>query len=151
MASLIVNTVEESFPHQFDIDLASLACNAAIELDNILNGQSIELLYVNKLLSLMDSIIEIGPNSQMSLSDPTALVVVNRAINDSKLLNEPRTTIGDFFNHSDKIKRLFEEVLSDADKVLREKKEIIESLSNFCLAISKQASAYGTSVYDIEL
>ena len=69
---------------RLESDLASLACQTAIEMDNLILGRLTTLDAANRLISaISESIPKDGdPFSPTSLLDPTVVLAFNRAIGD---------------------------------------------------------------------
>jgi hypothetical protein len=78
MASNVNCTPEEAAIRELEEDLPSLACHAAIELDDIILGCEPRTEALGRLLSYLRNVM---PRANQVL-DPTTAVVMNRAIGD---------------------------------------------------------------------
>ena len=82
--------VEEplGFPF-FEEDLTSLACQAAVELDNLILHRPTQLHAVHKLATTIRDVVSVPePSQPSSLLDPTTAVALHKAIGGLKTLEQ---------------------------------------------------------------
>jgi len=141
----------ETYIQRNRVDLPSLASHAAIELDNLIRGQEIQLEAVPRLASLIsDTIPPIeGLPAPTSLLDPMTVVVMNRAITDSKMAGT-MTTVLELVQEAGKIGAYLKRVNEDPQRFGKENVELLEQMRAFCLALSKRASAHRKSIEDVK-
>ena len=127
-----------------DPELPFLASKAAIELDNLILGKSIEFDSVHILATKLKNSFEIDNNNGMrrSLIDPTMLTLIGDAINEipeiSKVTNVKELV--------DKAMALANDLLEKEEK---KKKKGLEWKRDFCVALSRLTSDYHKSKIDL--
>lgn len=121
-------------------DLASLACNAAIELDNLLIGQRPPLLAVRKLAYRLTKDLPIAPDAASGkfLVDPSTVVVMNRVIRESSWLGRP-SQVQELTQAAGKVAKQLLAVSSDPNALADTGS--LEQLRTFCLTLSRRAAA----------
>jgi len=125
----------------FGEDLASLACNAAIELDNLLIGQAPTLDSVRKLAHRLTRELPtvVEASGEKHLIDPSTIVVMSRVIRDSTWLRRP-SHIQDLTQTAGNIAQQLLSV-SDSRDTTQTDTSSLEQLRTFCLTLSKRAAA----------
>lgn len=128
-------------------DLASLACDAAIELDNLTRDPSqpataVRLLAERLTQELPDATDLTCPKYLVA---PSTVTVMSRAISESSLAEKP-TDLRGLTKAAGLIAGLLMRV-SD-DNAARAEKKTLESLRSFCLLLSKVAAAARQSGVD---
>ena len=129
-------------------DLPNVACHAAIELDNLLLDQPFGTDNIGRLISMIsESIPQQGEAaSAASLWDPSTVVVVNRAIGDSNP-NSNISTIDDLVKEAKDIFAEFSELVENPMDFRQRQPEKVAEMRQFCLALSRRASAAKKSPY----
>lgn len=135
----------------FERDLSTLSCHAAIEIESLMINEYRGLKAVKGLADVISKSLSPAEHdpTKYSFIDPTTIVVMNRAIDDTNL-SKRLNTIEDFIKESSLISVKLREITSDYEKTQRRDIDKLRSLRDFCLALSKQSSAYQQSFYDIE-
>ena len=141
--STITDPEQNAISETLERDLPSLACRAAVELDNLGLGRSSGLESVRKLsLSLKKSLPEVADfASPSSLFDPTMAIVVNGAISDTKQA-EPIRQMAELLGETKNITDRLENLLQDPDEFCRTSLDQVKELRSFCLALSKRAFGF---------
>lgn len=122
-------------------DLPSLACDAAIELDNLRRGHSTQLRAIRQLAAkVQNSMTEIqDAASPSSLFNPTAAVVMSGAISDSQG-TQPIRGLDELMGATRKVKDQLDKLLKTSPPSSVDAVELRE-IQGFCLALSKRASS----------
>ena len=138
--SMITDPEQGAIFETLERDLPSLACRAAVELDNLSLGRSTGLESVRKLsLSLQESLPEVADfASPSSLFDPTMAIVVNGAISDARQA-EPIRQMTKLLSETKTITDRLDNLLQDPDEFCRTSLDQVKELRSFCLALSKRA------------
>ncbi len=139
-------TVSEDVPDlgawRLESDLASLACHAAIELDNFILERSTTFESVRRLASEIAE--SVPPNfdsfSPSSLLDPTAVLVLNRAISDAVPENAP-TRVDELVRKAAQITQRLSALIDNPADFRATKLPELAQMRSLCLALSKHASA----------
>jgi len=127
------------------VDIALLASDAAIELDELLLGMDPILTKVHELMRVLPDLVKPADDNAPSSIDPTSALMVNQAFSDARWTNPIRNTA-----------QLAQEVMnltSQLGEAIRPgagRSDLIQRLKNFALALSRTASAYGPSFEDLE-
>jgi hypothetical protein len=122
-------------------DLSLLAARAAIELDNISQGQATDLEAVKGLAGFLESSIEHPHQEQRALMDPATETVVTRAFDS---LNQRVATVKELLEQSNGIAGELKSVRPDATGTAQ-----LAELRSFCAALSICASAYLQSLREL--
>lgn len=132
------------------IDLASLACSAALELDNLSRGRGEPTLEaVPRLATAISNLAnEIHRGSSEPLHNPATLVVMNKAIADSHF-SPPMKRVDDLYREAGKISDLLSSLASARPPVEADRSNLTK-LRAFCVALSQLISAYQRSSEEIE-
>jgi hypothetical protein len=124
-----------------DVDLPLLASMAALELDCIAAKRSMGVDSLTKLADIIgDSFATSSDTTTQQLHDPSAVLIVNKAMNDSNWVSAPMKTVDHLAMEA---KRLADQ-FSNMDKPQSGQ---IETLKQFCLALAKVAAAYRDSIF----
>jgi hypothetical protein len=122
-------------------DLASLACDAAIEIDNLLTDPNQPVSAVRVLAERLTQ--ELPDATDLTcpkyLVDPSMVTVMSRAISESSLAGQP-TEMRELTRAAGQIARLLVGV-SDDPPASRSDPRLLELLRSFCLLLSKVAAA----------
>ena len=130
-------------------NLPSLACHAAIEIDNLIIGRENNATAVKKLMEKMSGSFEPDSSGVRSLIDPTTAVAINRALKQSNYKNG-LTSVSEVAAQTDEIKNWVTTITSRISNLSEEDKKNLASLRAFCLALSKSAAAYSCSIEDLQ-
>ena len=144
------NIVQDAEAGGASLDLASLACDAAIELDNLILGRSEALDAVHRLATTISEVLSstAQTSAQIAWLDPTTVVVMKRAIDDSIAPKTPVTTVPELVQEANKIKKRLIGLEGNTSSLKLQDMKDIEQMRAFCLALSKRASAQGQPLYD---
>jgi hypothetical protein len=116
-----------------DPSLPVLACNAAIEVDDLILGRTTELLAVRQLGQVLAAALTDA--GALPASDPAMVSALNSAIGDSALSSQPTTT-----------RELIEQAASISGALNRASRSVdvatLSRLRAFCLALSRRASSF---------
>jgi hypothetical protein len=131
---------------EMECDLASIASQAAIELDNLMLGRMTDLFAAERLADILANSINVdmagSPESQLN---PTTAVAVNLAIADANKQNQ-FTQLADLLNEVGKLT----DVLSQPNTIKNAESNELKKLRNFCLALSKRAFALEQAMQDVK-
>ena len=116
------------------VDIALLASDAAIELEELLLGMNPTLTNVQELMRVLPDLVK-----------PTSALMVNQAFNDAHLASSIRDTA----ELAEEVQKLTSR-LGEAIRPGAAKAELIQGFKEFALALSRTASAYGPSFEDLE-
>lgn len=138
-------------PQPLEPDFPSTASMAAVELDNLLRRRGESLRAVESLtkhLALED--LAESKESAMSLVDPSTYVVLNRAIHRSSYLDTAAKTTEIVFDEVSRIRGLLLSVISGTPEQRDAMVAEIEKLRAFCVALSKCAASFESSLEEFE-
>ena len=127
------------------IDIALVASDAAVELDELLRGKHPSLVSVRRLTAALPRLLRAAnvPSGTAATFDPGAVVVVSRAFDDANW-SAPLHTTSD----------LAAEAAGLTDKLRHaeaaSQTEFLTKFRDFCLALAKTAIAYGHSFEDLD-
>jgi hypothetical protein len=129
-------------------DLASLACDAAIELDNLILDRTIDLVAARKLADRLTRELPEGVDlsSARSLVDPATIVVMSRAIRESMWAGQP----DEMQDLTRMTKQIAERLVTISGDPTAGKADLhrLEQLRAFCLLLSKWAAAVRSSALE---
>ena len=142
MSLVHAQVAEESAPWGSENDLSSLACRAAIDLDNLIIGRGTNLNGLRRLATAISTALSPSGHAADALPlNPTAVVMMNRAIHDSNWSAEPLTSVEDLVKQAqqitDSLKHLAESVRPEENRADTNSVR----LRIFCLSLSKLALA----------
>ena len=127
-------------------DLASMACRAAIELDNTILGRGQHFETVTRLADQMSYLVSrIKPTSSTSFTDPTAVVLMKRAVEDFAIGKVHPSTVDELAEIASTIQQSLRELLREQQP----NKEHLQKMRSFCLALSESASSYQQSIDEL--
>ncbi len=119
-------------------DLSSLACQAAISLDNLVIGEKSNLQSIIELAKKIHSLV--GKSASQSEPNPTAVVVMNRAIHDSQWSIDPLTRIEDLIQQASEITQQLTRLGTPQVNQKPGESELMK-LQTFCRTLSRLALA----------
>ena len=126
-------------PLELEMDLASLASQAAIELDDLLLGRREELTAV---AVLVDKIAAGLPEGKPL--DATTVVAVQRALIDTPG-SKQTTTVSELQSSAAEMTARLSGLITGVDV---KAPNVLEQLRSFCVALSKHSTALQRSPYD---
>ena len=129
------------FSTDLDSELPSVAALAAAEVDDLINNETTELIYLSKLSGIFDKIFLIGDpdrGTSSRLLDPIGTSVMSRSISDS--LGSQLQTYEDLVNAADKLADEIRKV-GERDQKILASAALLNQLKTFCLSLSKYALA----------
>jgi hypothetical protein len=127
-----------------DPRLPSLASNAAVELDLLINGAPTDLEAVRQLGDRLRETLD-----QPSLDEPARRLQVDTETETilgqafTRAGDDPTTILGDLFRRTEEIAQQ----LSTAEP--HSERKALEWQRAFCLALSQSAAAYRQSIFDV--
>ena len=127
---------------ELETDLASLANQAAIDVDNLVLGRDpVSLDGVARLSAfLAESVTRFDePHLSPSGLNPATAVVLHLAINDSSF--DHVTKLNELLARAKQITGLFDNLAANPMEFLREHLDILKQIRLFCLALSRRAAA----------
>jgi C4-dicarboxylate-specific signal transduction histidine kinase len=135
---------------ELETSLPSLASQAAAELDNLLLGKSNQVDALRRLSAqIAESIVNVDqPDAPGSLIDPSAVVVMHRAIGETNTTGVRMTTIHDLIHEATRITQGLESIGRDPEGTKSQAVSVIEKMRDFCLVLSRLASAHEQSVLE---
>lgn len=127
---------------RLESDLASLACQAAIELDNLILDRPTTFDSVRRLISaIAESVPESADAfSPSSLLDATAVLVLNRAIGDAALGTAP-TRVDELVRQAARIMQQLSDMIANPEHSRASSLPELKQMRSLCLAVSRHASA----------
>ena len=133
-------------------DLSDVASRAAVEIDNLLLRKSRDLLATTDLIRHIGESIPEHANSVKSGAglDPTIVIALNRAIDDSSVTTHSLSTVADLATEIYKILHQLKSLENSQNESKESVHEELTKLRNFCLALSKSAAAQGMRSRDLE-
>lgn len=126
----------------FEFDLSSLASRAAIEIDNLILGQSKEQNSIKKLAKkLKESIHDSYSGAECRfLTNPTAVTIMGRAIN--KGAPNKISSVDEIIKQAQLITDILNKPMSSSDRPQ------LEEIRSFCIALSISAASHRVSAVD---
>lgn len=127
-------------------DLASVACRAAIELDNHLLNRGKELGAISTLHKLVSESLPTGhdPMAANWLRDPSAAVVINRALRQGT----HTTQVDELVKQAHELLNQFSSLLENPKEFVKQRRSDAEKMREFCLALSRSAASTRRSPLD---
>jgi len=146
MTTAVGGTSEKPVLQILDAGLSLVASKAAIEIDCLLLGRKFGFEAVNQLARLLENSVEVteGAGKAQSLMDAPTVSAVDKAMSDSEWAAGELTTIDQLVAEAAKIAGVASGVVSGSET----KKESLEKLRAFCVALARCASAYRQSIFD---
>jgi hypothetical protein len=138
----VLEDVQDLGAWRLESDLASLACQAAIELDNLILDRPTTFDSVRRLIatiaeSVPDSARAFSPSS---LLDPTAVLVLNRAIGDAVPGVAPNR-VDELVRHAARMIQQLSDMIANPEHSRASRLSELKQMRLLCLAVSKHASA----------
>lgn len=127
---------------KYEGDLASLACRAASEIDDLIIGQTPTFVAVKRLSEILSKLT--GTSSPSSLVDPTTAVILNRAIGSANLQVSKRS-VDELLQETKRVTRILDGLAGEPDRFRTERITELKDLLTICLSLSRQASAFRRS------
>jgi hypothetical protein len=118
------------------VDIALLASDAAIELEELLLGMNPTLTNVQELMKVLPDLVKPADITVPSSIDPTSALMVNQAFKDAHLASSIRDTA----ELAEEVQKLTSR-LGEAIRPGAAKAEFIQGFKEFALALSRTASA----------
>ena len=124
---------------QLESDLASLACQAAIEFDNLILDRPTAFDSASRLVSAIRESLpqNSDPFSPNSLLDPTAVLIVNRAIGDA-IPGEPLTRVDALVRRSARLMQQLTDLIANPQCSRANRLSELKLMRSLCLALSKR-------------
>ena len=127
-----------------DPDLSLLASQAALELDNLLLGQTVEPIAVRQLgKALKNSFTGVGSTPRKSLVDPGAVAVIGRALNASDVVKSA-STVDELDNKAWEVAAQMDQIGDHGDS------KDLKKVRDFCVALSDYAASYRQALSDAD-
>ena len=128
-----------------DPDLPFLASEAAVDLANLISGDSDDMQAIRQLATTLKNSIKKGSSGapSRSLMDPAALTIVGGAAAEFSSANQSSRKIDDLLTTAIEIA----EFLSSEN--MQQAPDKLKEAMNFCVALSRAAIAYRQSIRDL--
>lgn len=132
-------------------NLASLACEAAIEIDNLLLGRKQSLVAVVALIdAISSSVTKVEkPTRPNSLLDPTTAIALNRAIQATYSIQALKR-LDELVREADRITGRLVKLVETPTQFLKQHPDELRRMKAFCLALSRSASALMHPIQDLQ-
>jgi hypothetical protein len=134
-------------------DLSSLACDAAIDLDNLIKGKSEHLDNVKDLIDAISAVgeglSESARHGVLSYLSPSTAVGLFFAGAESGFFNTQTDLSGLSEKTNEIIKNLIE-LVQDPPKAVKEALDTVEKLRSFCLSFSRHELDSKPTLYEAE-
>jgi hypothetical protein len=127
-------------PLELEMDLASLASQAAIDLDDLLLGRRKELTAVKVLAEKIAASLPLGQTM-----DATTAVAVQRALIETPGLPQT-TTVNELVNSAAELTARLSKLVAKPEP--KENPDEVKQLRSFCVALSRSSTALQGSPYD---
>jgi hypothetical protein len=123
-------------------DLPSVACQAAIELDNLILGRGTSLSGVAELSNRLTEEVPNVPdlNSPLSLVDPSTVVALHGTLQEA-CITGPSDDIADLTRRAGEIVQRLKSVSDNPQAARSAGLEELHKLKDFCLILSRRAAA----------
>src|SRR5262245_44387035 len=123
-------------------DLPSVACQAALELDNLILGRTSTIPTVAELSARLSEEVPEVPdlNSPLSLVDPSTVVALHGTIQETRLA-VPSDDIVVLTRQAVEIARRLKAASDDPEGARTRDLEELRKLKEFCLILSKRSAA----------
>jgi len=124
-------------------DLATTACRAAIELDDLILERASSLDHVQALSSLLSPSSAPTPDSEepFHFISPTTVVVVHRAIDDTGVAGQRLDTVGELLKEAARIGDQLKVLAAGPVTGMRPNGVDLAQMRAFCVALSRRAEA----------
>ena len=139
----------EFLPWGLEDDLATVSCYAAGEVDNIIHKRPNGFGAIKRLRHMIqNSLIDCDKSSGHFMLDPTTAVAVNRALANSRSV-ENLDTVEELIEESKKITELLDSVAEKAETGTLDLDEL-KKLRSLCLALSRSALAFEEPIDEVQ-
>lgn len=140
---------EETELWELEDDLSSVACHAAIELDNLLLGRTTDLKEVQRLIHTIADVIptvEEPSSTAPMLKNATTVVLIKRALHDSHP-GTSVTKVDELVTHAKLIAESLNQLVINTDAFTEKQPDELLRMRSFCVALSKHALGSERSRY----
>lgn len=139
---------------EFYSDVPSLACHAAIELDNLIRGKGTGLNAVIQLAEVISQDMALSKSDATGIIssaylDSATAVALNYAIADYNRSTTP-DELHKLITETKEVVQCLRKLVENPKRALEEKPEKVKQLKYFCLALSKRALALEVPQYQEE-
>lgn len=146
---MVNNTISEEKESDLDLyynDISSVACHAAIALDNLRLDRKPDLSAVQRLLDIMKSKTALSHRSKQGTfsSSTITTVMFYRAMSNS---GYSPSTKNEVFEETLKLEKEFERILASQGTQENIKDIKLDRLRDFCLALSTSSSSSPTLIF----
>lgn len=140
----------------YEMELSCRASLAAFELDDLMLDRAKGFTHIQKLAQELSQLVRFPQDltaptpDDIPLLDPRVVVVVNEAIINSRLYQQPSTVLGMIEQASKVIERLTKLVAigNQSRKTNEREKKEVKKMFSFCLALSNRAATAKPSPYE---
>ena len=145
MKSAMASSSSSSEIRALDPDLPFLASEAAVDLANILYGESRRMEAIHGLADRLRNSIKTDSSGTLSrsLMDPAALTIVGGAAAESSSGDPSSWKVNDLLAKAMEIAEFL------TSEKMEEEHDKLEEAMNFCAALSRAAIAYRRSIRDL--
>ena len=132
----------ELIPWELQEDLATVACYAAGEVDDTILEREKDFKAVELLIEIINNlIVRNQSHSRKCIVDPRTAMVIGQALEHS-YPEESIDTVDELIIASRRIVNLLKQLVTNPQKIQKNKKSELKKLRGFCLALSDSALAY---------
>lgn len=144
-----LHVAEKTELWELEGDLSSVACHAAIELDNLLLGKATDLKEVQRLIrTIADVIPSVQEPSSIApmLKNATTVVLIKRALHDSHP-GTSVTKVDELVTHAKQIAESLNQLVINPKAFTEIQSDELHRMRSFCVALSKHALGSERSRY----
>lgn len=125
------------------LDLSALACDAAIEIDQLMRRETPTLDAVSRLSHRLFSSVANVPelSSLKSFLRPANAVILSRAIADSNVQVAPIDSVADLVKATDEIQKQLKSLVDNPSGAVARDIEKLTLMRGFCLALSRRVAS----------
>ncbi|MCK9623080.1 MAG: hypothetical protein M0R47_21405 [Methylobacter sp.] len=129
-----------------DPELPFLASEVAVDLANLISGDSDDMAAIKQLANTLKNSIKKGPSGapSRSLMDPAALIILGGAAAEFTGINLSSQKVDDLIAAAENIADFL-----SSDNIQQVPDKLKEAM-NFCVALSRAAIAYRQSIRDLQ-
>lgn len=151
MVALCVTTREDAALRQLAWDLPWLACNAALEIDDISQGRVSSREALGDLVRVLRAQIErVRRSASAGLPDPTAVTVMHHAIGDAGISAGGVATVPRLLDEAGRICSRLSALADQGGNGPCEDPDGLQQMKTFCLALAEHTSVQQTALLDTE-
>jgi hypothetical protein len=147
MSSVLTQPRFDPELHALDPELPFLASEAAVDIDNLLSGSSMEDESVRRLAGMLNNSLkeDVSENSLKSFMDmdPATVTILGTAVIDSSSEKVSLQKVDDLLDKASQFAKLL------SRENLLENRGELEKARDFCIALSRSVVAYRKSIYDL--